>query len=164
MGIKTQEEKRAKWRKEYRRKYPHGFKRRRTHKQTTLQLTAQHHYDTQPHVISAKRWQLKVRQYMQGSMAHAEELHDLIGLGASALRDYLAATMTGAQTNHWNMTYHTSPRRFNLDSLEDRRVCFHYKNMYAKPVTFSHLHASQFPSPPAQLQAAPTRAVFVAQV
>ena len=162
--MKTPEEKRAKWRKEYRRKYPHGFKRRRTHAQTTLQLTAQHHYDTQPHVISAKRWQLKVRQYMQGSMAHAEELRDLIGLDASALRDYLAATMVGAQTHHWNITYYTSPRRFNLESEQDRRVCFHYTNMYAKPVTFSHLNASQFPSPPAQLQAAPTRAVFVAEV
>jgi len=156
MKIKTQEEKQAKWRKEYRLKYPPGFKRRRTHKQTVLQLTAQQRYEIQPHIAKAKMWQFKVRQYMQGSKANAEELRDLIGLDADALREYLAATMTGAQTSHWKMTYYTSPRRFNLESLEDRRVCFHHTNMYAKPVTFSHLDASLFPSPPARLPEAPT--------
>ena len=104
MKIKTQEEKRAKWRQDYRRKYPHGFKRRRTHKQTLLQLAAQQRYQTQPHVANAKRWQLKVREYMQGSNTHAEEIRGLVGLDAGAMREYLAATMTGAQTSHWKMT------------------------------------------------------------
>jgi len=163
MGIQTTEQKRAKWRKEYRRKYPPGFKRRRTHVQTVLQLTAQHSYETQPHIAKAKQWQSKVRKYLNGSLAHAEELRDLIGLDASALRAYLAATMTGAQTHHWNITYYTSPRRFNLESKQDRRVCFHHTNMYAKPVTFSHLDASLFPLPPAQLPKAPTHEESVAQ-
>ena len=156
MKIKTQDEKRAKWRAEYRIKYPPGFKRRRTHNQTVLQLTAQQRYETQPHIAKAKMWQYKVRKYMQGSRANAEELQNLIGLDANALQQYLAATMTGAQTSHWKMTYYTSPRRFNLDSIDDRRVCFHYTNMYAKPVTFSHLDASLFPLRPAPLQEAPT--------
>lgn len=159
---KTVEEKRAEWRAMYARQYPEGFKRRRNAEQTRKQAASQARYRKRPHVICMRRLQVSVRNYLRGS-GNSDEAASLVGCSPDKLRAHLDATLQGQDVLQWHLSYHRHPREFNLENLDDRKVCFHYTNMYARPVRL-RTTAFQPPSLPVPLRASSSRAVLETEV
>ena len=160
--MKDQEQKRAEWRAIYARQYPVGFKRRRNAEQTAKQLIAQRRYMNSPGIYQRRKLQRCVRQYLEGRSTHVASM---VGCTPQELRAHLEATMSGAQVIQWHLSYIRHPREFNLDREEDRKICFHYSNMYARPVRLVSMPgSSQCPSQQAPSQVGSSRAVLSAQV
>lgn len=144
--MKTQEEKRAQWREMYARQYPPGFKRRRNAEQTAKQLIAQRRYQQQEGIIQMRKLQRQVRHYLKGGQPRDANIGRMVGCTPQELQAHLDATMSGANVLKWNLTYRRHPREFDLDREEDRAACFHFSNMYARPVRLHHASSFQCPS------------------
>ena len=160
--MKDQEQKRAEWRAIYARQYPVGFKRRRNAEQTERQLIAQRRYMKKEGIYQRRRLQRHVRQYLEGKSPHVASM---VGCTPQEFQAHLEATMSGAQVLKWHLSYRRHPREFNLDREADRMACFHYSNMYARPVRLVSMPgSSQYPSQQAPSQVGSSRAVLSAQV
>ena len=152
---RDQETQRRLWREKYARMYPPGFKRRRNAEQTALQRASQRRYQSQSRVLLVRRLQRQVREYLAGTSKIAA---NMVGCTQAQLKEHLEATLTGAPVLQWCLAYHKHPREFNLNQEEDQRACFHYSNMYARPIRVEGTFRS--PSQQAQSQAASSHAVL----
>ena len=151
---RDQEEQRRLWREKYARMYPPGFKRRRNAAQTALQRAAQRRYQKKEHVLLTRRLQRQVREYLAGTNKLAA---DMVGCSHGQLKSHLEASLGAAPVLQWHLAYHRHPREFNLNEREDQCACFHYSNLYAKPI---HVEgAFRCPLQPAQLPAGLLRVV-----
>jgi len=140
------DERRRKWRETYKKQYPTGFKRRRDAAQTGMQRAAQRRYEGRAGIGTMRRLQRQVRQYLVGKGKAAAAM---VGCTSAQLREHLEQTLQGAEVLQWHLSYHRHPREFNLDREVDRNACFHYTNMYARPVRLSSTVSStvSFPLP-----------------
>ena len=119
---------RARWRADYAQKFPEGFKRRRNAEQRAKQRAAQKKYNTRP----AVRYSRMVREYLAGK--GPKQARDIVGCSPQDLRRHLDASLQGAPVLKWALAYVRHPRHFNLEVDSDVAICFHYRNMYARPI------------------------------
>ena len=141
---------RRKWREQYSRSFPAGFKRRRNAEQTAKQRAAQRAYDQRRFNSPLRKLQIRVRKFISGESDAAQ---DLIGCSRRDLLTHLESTLP-PHVAKWKLSYVKLPREFDLTKEEDRKQCFHYSNLKAQPTMFNHAAAtSQPPSTPAPLQA-----------
>ena len=156
---RDQEEQRRIWREKYARMYPPGFKRRRNAEQTALQRASQRRYQRKEGVYQTRKLQRLVREYLSGRSKTAASM---VGCTQAELKAHLDATIKGANALQWHLSYRRHPREFNLDREEDRCACFHFSNMYAKPIRV--VGSFQCPSQPVQLPEGSSREVLSRQV
>ena len=147
----------AKNRVAYAKRYPPGFKRRRNAEQRKKQIIAQRRYRNQPHVLRATRYVRQVKQLLEGRSAPLVARY--VGCSGKALHAYLQSTTTATA---WRLAFHVSAQSFDLTDEAERKRCFHYTNMYARPLTDTG--ASQSPLPQAPWQANSLHAELSAQV
>ena len=155
-----QEQQRAKWRAAYARKFPEGFKRRRNAAQRAKQRASQNKYNNQPGIIHTRRLQSTVREYLAG---YTESAQAMVGCSVTDLRKHLDASLGGAPVMQWRLAYIRHPREFNLDNKDEQAICFHYTNMYARPLRLKP-DSSLCPFRPAPSQAGSSRAGLSEQV
>jgi len=123
--VMNQDDKRARWREEYARKYPVGFPRRRNAEQTKKQLAAQCRYQQQEPIALTRKLQKQARTLLHGPSKPAEAL-------VGCTHDQLCAHLD-APEGKWNLLYYTHPREYNLKDPVQQKACFNYRNMYARP-------------------------------
>ena len=151
MKIKdSPETRRRKWREQYRRSYPDGFKRRRNAEQTAKQRAAQQLYEQRRRQSPLRKHQLLVRKFLNGANNGAEAL---VGCSRKELVAYLD-NLVPPNTLKWKLGYVQQPSEFDLTDPEQCKLCFHFKNLVPQVVQLNRLvSASQCPSTLAPLQA-----------
>lgn len=137
----TPEERRLRWRQEYARQYPAGFKRRRNAKQHEKQAASKLFYKRQPHAKHMRIVRRQVIQYLQGKR---DTFANVVGCSREHLKDHLNAFLVGQTALRWKLAYCRHPRTFDLTRFEDYRACFHWSNMYAEEIKIS---VPAFPRP-----------------
>lgn len=144
------ESRRRKWREQYSRSFPDGFKRRRNAEQTAKQRAAQRAYDQRRLNSPLRKLQISVRRFLSGKSDTAQ---DLIGCSREELLAHLESTLP-PHVATWKLGYVTPPREFDLTKNDERKQCFHYSNLKAQATRLNHAAAtSQLPLTPAPLQA-----------
>ena len=137
----TPEERRLRWRQEYARQYPAGFKRRRNAEQHEKQAAAKRYHKRQAHVKQMRVVRQHVLQYLQGKR---DSFASVVGCTREHLNDHLSACLSGQETLQWKLAYRRHPRTFDLSRREDYLACFHWSNMYAESIKIS---VPAFPRP-----------------
>ena len=121
---------RRKERLNYHIKYPPGFKRQRNAEQTALQRAAQKRYEQRRSQLPMRKWQLKVKQFLNGKSNSGE---DIVGCTRDELIHHLESKLD-IDVVKWKMSYLEKPSEFDWTQPDVVQQCFHYTNLIAYPL------------------------------
>ena len=124
------EQDREKERQKYRVMYPQGFKRQRNAEQTALQRAAQNKYEQRRSKLPMRKWQIKVRNFMQGKSNFGAHI---VGCTREELIQHLESTID-VDVVKWRIGYIKKPADFDWTQPDAAQQCFHYSNLIAYPL------------------------------